>query len=184
MRKIFLAVSAISLLSACAEGNADKDGDGKISAAEADVEAAKAGLKAGQWSKTVELVDVDLKLGEKSSAEEKALADQEVKSMVGQERKQDICLSEQDAKNPKAGFFAPGPENGCEYTEFSLSGGKLKTNMQCDAADTGEKMTVTMTGDYTEASFAGDYVLNVDAGDQGTLQMKGRSTMKRTGDCP
>ncbi len=184
MRPFVIAVSALALLSGCSGGNADTDGDGKISTAEADAEAAKAGLSPGMWEKSVKLVEVDLDLGDQASPEEKAQADTEIESMIGRERSEQICLSEQDAKNPKASFFAPGSEGGCEYTEFSVSGGKLKTEMKCEADEVTEKMKVVMSGDYTDSSFSGDYVLNVDAAEKGSLEMKGRSTMKRIGDCP
>lgn len=184
MRPLIIAVSAFALLAGCADGDADTDGDGKISTAEADAEAAKAGLSPGMWEKSVKLLDVELNLGEGASEEENAQADNEVQAMIGRERKEEICLSEEDAKNPKASFFAPGSEGGCEYTEFSVSGGKLKTEMKCEADEVAEKMTVVMSGDYSDSSFTGDYTLNVDAAEKGSLQMKGRSTMKRTGDCP
>ncbi len=184
MQKVFVSLSAIALLSACSGGNADADGDGKISSTEADAEAAKAGLEPGLWEKGVEVTKVDLMLGKEANAEEKAAAEQQSKAMAGQSRQIEICLSPEDAKNPKAGFFAPGPEQGCEYSEYSVSGGKLKTSMQCGSSAMEEKMNVVMTGTYASDRFNSEYALNVDGGDKGSLKMTGKTSMKRIGDCP
>lgn len=184
MRTIFLTLSAVALLSACADGNADSDGDGKISDEEAAVEAQKANLKAGLWERTAEMTDVKITHPADATDEEKAEADKFADGITNKPQVVKACLTEENAKKPEPSFFAPGPMGSCEYKDFSLSGGTLKMEMTCQDPTTPGPVAIAINGEYASDSYTGTYTIDIDGGDEGAVKMTGKSTMKNVGACP
>ena len=60
------------------------------------------------------------------------------------------CLTEEEAKKPKADFFGSGPE--CRYDHFTMGGGVIDAAMTC--TEQGVPRTMTMKGTYSADAYA------------------------------
>jgi Protein of unknown function (DUF3617) len=182
-----LALVAALGLAAC-----NKDVDMK-NASLADVGKALEGrqrLDPGQWTTTVEILDVKMTgLSEK----EQAMAATMTQAMKGQKRSQDTCLTPEQAKKPVSEMFA-GPDQGnCRYDSFKLSGGNMDAIMACTPPSpqpgvAAGKMTLTLKGKYEGDKYDVHVQMN-GAGMPGsppgsTMTMIGRNSGTRTGNCP
>jgi hypothetical protein len=92
------------------------------------------------------------------------------------------CLTPEEARKPKADFFA-GKDNNCRYDHFRMGDGKIDAKMRCDAGEAVQSMA--MAGSYSPESYSMTVtsVRTGGAGPAGEVRMKMRMEAKRIGDC-
>lgn len=130
----------------------------------------------GHWKMTMTINDMTIPNMPPAMA-------QKMKGAMANARTFESCLTPEEAKKPKEGFFA-GSNNQCRYEHFTMGGGKIDAAMQCN-----EQMgsrTMKMTGTYggdayhmTIASTGSGAANNPAAGMSMTMTMDA----KRTGEC-
>jgi hypothetical protein len=91
------------------------------------------------------------------------------------------CLTKEDVKKPKEGFFA-GEDKSCHYAHFAMGGGKIDIQMVCNREGTNQ--TTNMAGAYTPDSYAMDMSSSATGGAQQGMAMKMHVDAKRIGECP
>lgn len=92
------------------------------------------------------------------------------------------CLTPEEARKPKADFFA-GKDNNCRYDHFRMGDGKIDAKMRCDAGEAVQSME--MAGTYSPESYSMTMttVRTGEPGPGGEVRMKMRMDAKRVGDC-
>jgi hypothetical protein len=91
------------------------------------------------------------------------------------------CLTKEDVKKPKEGFFA-GEDKSCHYAHFAMGGGKIDIQMVCNREGTNQ--TTNMAGAYARDSYAMDMSSSATGGAQQGMVMKMHVDAKRVGECP
>ena len=177
MKKILASAAAIALIAGCSDSGADADGDGKITAEEVAKEMNEVTLEPGEWENTVEIVDVKIEgLPEGAPA---GMMD----SMKGRTTTSKSCITEEQAKDPGAEFFAAQEETDCEVKKFNMSGGAIESEMSCKNMGAPGNMTMAMNGQYGPSSYDMTMSMKGDAGGM-KMDMSAKSSGKRLGDCP
>ena len=178
MRKLLVSVAILGLIGGCTDKGADKDGDGKITADEVAEEMNKVTLEPGEWENTVEIVDV------KVEGLPEGTPDGVMDGMKGKVTTSKSCITEEEAKNPGAQFFAAQEKTNCEVKKFNMSGGAVSSEMACKNMGGGPgNMTMTMDGQYGPSSY--DMTMNMMGGAAGMkMNISAKSNGKRIGSCP
>ena len=178
MNKFLISVASLALIAGCSDSGADADQDGTITNEEVANEMNQVTLEPGEWENTVEFVDVEIEgLPEGTSA---AMLEQ----MKAQKTTSKSCITEEQAKNPGAEFFAAQDKINCEVKKFDMSGGAIDSAMSCKNMGGGPgNMDMAMTGQYGPSSY--DMKMEMVAGAAGMkMNISAKSTGKRIGDCP
>jgi hypothetical protein len=105
-----------------------------------------------------------------------------MKQSMAEHQKQtsEHCLTKEDVKQPKEGFFA-GQDKSCRYAHFTMGGGKMDIQMVCKME--GASQTTDMTGSYTPTSYAMDMSSHGSGGGQQGMVMKMHVDSQRIGEC-
>lgn len=93
------------------------------------------------------------------------------------------CLTPEEVRKPKEGFFGGG-DGACRYDRFMMAGGKIDAVMTC--VGEGARRRMTMAGTYSADSYSMAMTSEGkgDAGNpMGSMSMKMRMTARRTGAC-
>ncbi|MFL6720993.1 MAG: DUF3617 domain-containing protein [Sphingomonas sp.] len=90
------------------------------------------------------------------------------------------CLTKEDVKKPKEGFFA-GEDKSCHYAHFTMGGGKMDIQMVCHRE--GTTQTTNMAGTYTPTSYSMDMSSQGSDGEKGGMTMKMHVDAQRVGEC-
>lgn len=90
------------------------------------------------------------------------------------------CLTKEDVKKPKEGFFA-GQDKSCHYAHFTMGGGKMDIQMVCN--EQGSTQTTNMSGGYTPTSYSMDMSSNATGGERQGMTMKMHVDAQRIGEC-
>ncbi|MCL6728759.1 DUF3617 domain-containing protein [Sphingomonas hankyongi] len=92
------------------------------------------------------------------------------------------CLTPDEAKRPKEGFFA-GDNKNCRYDHFTMAGGKIDAVMKCSAE--GATHTMTLQGGYTPNTYDMRMTMNAEggAGPNAGMTMKMHVEASRVGEC-
>jgi len=178
VKKLLVPVATICLLAGCSDRGADHDGDGKITADEVAAEMNRVTLEPGEWENTVEIVDVKIEgLPEGAPT---GIMD----SMKGKVTTSKSCITEEQAKNPGAEFFAAQEKTNCEVKKFDMSGGAVSSELSCsNMGGAPGSMTMAMDGQYGPSSY--DMKMNMTGGASGMkMNISAKSNGKRIGDCP
>lgn len=179
MKEMMISAAAITLLAACSDGGADKDGDGKISDEEVAAEMNTVKMEAGQWETQMEVTD--LQLDGLPEGAPPNMADM-MKASMGQTSRS--CVTKEQAENPGAQFFAAQKQTNCDVKEFDMSGGKIKSTMTCSGPQGEGSMNMTMSGDYTPSAYDMTMTMESSSLPNGmTMNVKANVTGKRVGDC-
>lgn len=177
MKKLLVSVAAIALVTGCSDKGADADGDGKITAEEVAKEMNEVTLEPGEWENTVEIVDVKIEgLPEGAPA---GMLD----SMKGKKTVSKSCITEEQAKNPGAEFFAAQEKTACEVKKFNMSGGAIDSEMSCKNMGAPGEMNMAMNGQYGPSSYDMTMTMNGEVGGM-KMDMSAKNNGKRLGDCP
>ena len=116
MNKIVLAVAASALMVGCSNNTADADNDGNISADEVAKVMNEVTLEPGEWENTVEIVDI--KIAGLPEGAPTNMMDSMKTTTVSKS-----CITEEQARNPGAEFFAAQEKTNCIVKKFDMSGG-------------------------------------------------------------
>jgi hypothetical protein len=178
VKKLLVSVAAICLIAGCSDKGADHDGDGKITADEVAEEMNRVTLEPGEWENSVEIVDVKID-GLPDGVPAGAMD-----SMKGKVTTSKSCITEEEAKNPGAQFFAAQEKTNCEVKKFDMSGGAVSSEMACsNMGGAPGSMTMVMDGKYGPSSY--DMTMNMNGGAAGMkMNISAKSSGKRIGDCP
>lgn len=85
-----------------------------------------------------------------------------MKAAMGQPRTIENCVTPEEARRPKEGFFSGEAAQSCRYDSFSLGGGKISMVMHCTHGDA--KQTVKMDGTYGPEAYHMTMTSNVEGG--------------------
>jgi Protein of unknown function (DUF3617) len=104
----------------------------------------------------------------------------QMKAHMGQARNFVTCLTPEQVKQPKEGFFG-GANAGCRYERFAMGGGKIDGVMKCSGQ--GMERTMAMSGSYGPDSY--NMAVSSEGKGQGPAAMTMKMTLeaKRTGAC-
>ncbi len=181
MKKLlFLGAASLAMAACSSGGDADRDGDGNITAEEARATMGDVGqMTAGQYEMSMNFTEVDIP----------GMPDS-VKGMMTERMAKGFtvkhCITEEQAKDPGAEMFGQKEDSGCKMESLNRSGNNMKAKMSCDQPG-GIKMTMDMDGDFS----SNGYTMQINqqmsgvpgVGEEG-MTMKGTITAKRLGDCP
>lgn len=174
------ALTAAFVLSACggeASVDADADGDGAITTAEARaaVEAAGADLKPepGQYETTMNLVEVNI-----------PGAPPQVAQMMGQamNRTGEFCLTPEQAERGFEDTIKEGQSEACTIETFTIEGNQVDMAMSCNQGGMGQ-MAVTMSGEVGATQSDLTMKMNGSIPQMGDVEMELSFQQKRIGDC-
>ncbi|MEH6757908.1 MAG: DUF3617 domain-containing protein [Parasphingorhabdus sp.] len=176
MKKILISVAAVALLAGCSNNHADTDGDGNISADEVAKVMNEVTLEPGEWENTVEITDVKIDGLPKGAPAN--MMDRMKTTTVSKS-----CITEEQAKNPGAEFFAAQEKTNCKVKKFDMSGGAIASEMSCATPGTPGDMTMVMNGQYGPSSY--DMTMEMNGGAGGMkMNISAKSNGKRIGNCP
>jgi len=92
------------------------------------------------------------------------------------------CLTPEQAARPNANFLSgSGETGGCDYSDFSMEGGRMRGTVQCNSE--GATMRSTFDGQFTSAGYEMTSQAQTSANGM-TMEMETRTTARRIGDCP
>ena len=176
VKNILISVAAGALVVGCSSNHADADSDGNISADEVAKVMNEVTLEPGEWENTVEIVDV------KIEGLPKGVPDNMIDSMKTTTVSKS-CITEEQAKNPGAEFFAAQEKTSCKVKKFDMSGGAISSEMSCANAGAPGEMTMVMDGQYGPSSY--DMTMKMNGGAGGMkMNITAKSNGKRIGNCP
>jgi hypothetical protein len=130
-------------------------------------------LQPGKWLSKVTIEDVSIAGMPKEAAEQ-------MKRMVAQTHQAESCLTPEQAKQPKGGFF--GGNDQCRYDHFTMRGGKIDAQMRCEQG--GSTQAMQMTGTYSPDSYEMRMSTSQEQGPGGgPMSLKMKVEAKRVGKC-
>lgn len=132
--------------------------------------AAESTLAPGQWEMTTEVTNVtipNLPAG--------------VNPPMPPASTSSYCLTPEQARNPDANFVTgSGNSGGCSSQDYAMRDGRISGNVQCQHQ--GATMRASITGQYQRENF--EMNMDMQTAMQGqNIQMKTRTTARRTGEC-
>lgn len=167
-------------LSACSSGgDADKDGDGNITAEEAKNELASGGaiiMKPGEYE--MKITFTELEAPGLPGATKDIMAREMTKGMTVKN-----CVTQEQIDNPSADMFGGQGDDTCKLDKFDRSGSSMTVAMTCTPPG-GLKMVSSMKGSFAAESYTMDIEQKMTGMPTGDMSMKGRVEAKRVGDCP
>lgn len=174
-----LILLAPVLLAACNSGPAVTAQNASVGEVAEQVAKAQAGgqfIAPGRWEATMTIEKLEIPGMPPEMAKK-------MESHMGKGRVIVSCLTPEEVKKPKEGFFG-GQEGNCRYDRFTMADGKIDGEMKCSGD--GANRTMTMTGTYSPDT----YTMSVSSTGQGTadnpmgaMSMKMTMAAKRTGAC-
>ena len=178
MRRYVLLAVTTAALAACGSPDADANGDGEISMAEA-AEKSKDMVKPepGKYRATVEMIDVEV-----------PGAPREVQDMMKQmisagAQSHEYCLTKEDAEKGFEEMARQAQENqDCSFEKFEADGGKIDAVMNCSRDGQGTaRMTMQGTGTSTTSEMT--MTMDATAPDGKSMKMTMKSNQERIGNC-
>lgn len=181
MKKLHFLVmgAAILALSACDSGKgvaARNESVESVQEKVADAAAAGELMKPGNWTGTIKIVDMKIPGMEKAPPAVR----EKMKAGLAQGHSFENCLTEEDARDPKA-KMAENQGGKCVYDHFTMANGVIDAKMTCSGAAGPQVMT--MKGRYSGDSY--DVQMATAGGGQGPAGMSMTMSMsaKHTGAC-
>lgn len=171
------AGAALALLAGCGEGGgeAEKAKTGPQTAEEVAKEMSEMQLRPGQWETTTQIL----------SMEAPGVPPEATKAVTDNKTTVATCITPEQAAKPDAAFLSGQQGADCTYSDFDMSGGKVRGRISCKNQNAPGSMTMAMSGTYAEEEydFGMDMELRGDAPGQ-TMTMKARTTGRHIGECP
>lgn len=177
MKRVLIA--APLMLAACHSAPSVTAANASTEEVSAKVAAAAAGgqfVSPGHWDSTMTIKEMTIP-GMPPEMASRMMAS------TGQGRTFASCLTAEEARKPKEGFFGGGDKS-CRYEHFAMGGGKIDAVMHC-SADKASR-TMTMTGSYSPDA----YHMTVTSKGSGPasspmagMSMKMEMDARRTGPC-
>lgn len=132
-------------------------------------------VEPGLWQSKVTILEMNI------PGMPAGFADKMKQSMAEhQQQSSKHCLTKDDVKKPKEGFFA-GADKSCHYAHFTMGGGKMHIQMVCDME--GATQTTDMAGTYTPTTYSMDMSSHGSAGGEKGMVMKMHVDSQRIGEC-
>ena len=127
----------------------------------------------GRWESTLKLEKMEME--EMPPQAREAMAAQ-----LGKGQTFLTCLTPEQAERPDGGFFQGGAKD-CVYKNFTMAGGRIAAEMTCGKAP--QVATMTMTGDYSETSYAIRASSQSEMMPGKPMKMTMAVTSRRVGEC-
>jgi hypothetical protein len=169
MKKILVPCTLFAL-AACGSGD---DKGGQQSAEEVASEMAALKMRPGQWEATNEVV----------SASAPGLPPDALRGMVGQKSVVSNCVTPEQAEKPSANFLAGQKNSDCTYQDFSMDDGRMTGTMTCSVPGMPGKTVMKMDGKYSPVAYEMNMDMAVAVPGGATMNVKARTTGRRTGEC-
>ena len=173
-----IAVIAVLLLAACG-GDEPAGNDRKAPANDAAAPAAAGAgtasgagiaLQPGQWELRTEAVRISM-----SNMPAGATPPLPPPTTVN------YCLTAEQARQPNGNFFTGGDSGNCRSDNMTMDGGRISGTIECRAE--GATSRIEISGQFTPTSYEMHNRIHVTS--QGMeMDMEGRNTGRRLGDCP
>lgn len=171
MKKAF-GFAALIALTGCG-GGGEPEGR-NMSASEVASELASVKIRPGQWEATNEILE----------ASAAGMPPGMFEQMAGTKTQVANCVTPEQAEKPDANFLAAQENADCTYQDFTMSGGRMKGTMICRGGEMPGEMRMLMDGRYGPESY--DMTMDMTTtgiGEGMTMNIKARTTGRRTGDC-
>jgi Protein of unknown function (DUF3617) len=178
MKRVVLCAGLV--LAACNSDpsvTAQNASTGEVAAKVAEAQASGGFISPGRWEATMTIDNVSIPDMPPAIAEK-------MKSAMGKKQTMISCLTPEEAKQPKEGFFGGEGSKACRYESFTMANGKIASVMKC--AGEGMSRTMTMNGTYSADSYRMTVASTGTAGANnpvGAMSMKMSMDARRTGAC-
>jgi hypothetical protein len=168
------AVAALVLTGCSGGGDADTDGDGKVSLGEAAGAARAQGLvpEPGQYKATITMAGIDIP----------GLPPEMAGHGSGMTTTTEYCLTPKDVAEGFEEMLKRGQNGECAYERFNLDGGNIDAVMVCDTPQGSARMEMTGTATPTGSDFDATMAMDFDGAGEGTMRFTARH--ERIGNCP
>jgi hypothetical protein len=166
----FLIAASLLALAACgskSDGNSTKASGGGLFGG------GPVTLQAGEWEMSREVVSVNAP----------NMPPEMLARMKQPKATSRSCMTEEEAKGPKAESFGALTNSGCKTDGFVWSGGRIHSKVTCEGVKGAGKLAMEMDGSYTPVSID---ITAKTATEAGGVQMNQemRITGRRIGECP
>ena len=174
MKRIALVAALGGLMAGCSGGNADADGDGKVSMDEAASQIAAEGIKPqpGLYKATITMTGMEIP----------GMPAEMAGHGSGMTTTSDYCLTEEEVAKGFEEMMKRGQNGECSYESFSLKDGKFDAVMVCKTPEGDARMTMNGTATPTSSDFTATMKMNVPEMGEGTMSFAAKH--ERVGDCP
>jgi hypothetical protein len=139
-------------------------------------------IQPGQWEIATEMTSV-----EAVGVPEEVL--QQMRAQLASQRQvRSQCITPEQARNPAANLMRNQNVRGCEYGETTWAGGVIRIHATCQPPG-GTPARMTIEGSYAAQQFDGRIGASttmpapVEAGAKVRIDLRGRLTGRRTGEC-
>ena len=169
MKHGILTCAALLALAAC--GSADKKGE--QSAEDVAREMAALKMRPGQWEATNEVL----------SATAPGIPAEALRGMIGNKTSVQNCVTPEQAEKPSANFLAGQKDSDCTYQDFSMDDGRMTGTMSCTVPGMAGKTVMKMDGKYSPVAYDMNMDMEVSMPGGAKMNVKARTTGRRTGEC-
>ncbi|HYE26635.1 MAG TPA: DUF3617 domain-containing protein [Allosphingosinicella sp.] len=137
--------------------------------------AADVSMQAGEWETRTEIVKVDAEGLPPGMAEKMAA------SMKSAGTTMRLCMTEEEARQPRGTLFTGTDTPDCKSEDFSWAGGRMKGKTTCVSGASG-RTVMTMDGHYGAQDLDMTIRSEIDAGGR-SIEMVMRLSGRRIGEC-
>jgi hypothetical protein len=183
--QLILGAAALALAACGSSGGEKADGAGNGSAAASGSGGSAASgtggnagsggavnLQPGEWEMNMEVVNVKVE----------GLPEGVADAMKKEGKASRTCMTEEEAKGPKADMFTKDNASNCKSESFTWSGGRIQGKTVCEGQGGTGKTQMTMDGRYTPQSI--DMTMKSETDMMGkAMTMEMRLSGKRVGEC-
>ena len=174
MTRLTIAPLAALALAACNQSSVSLTNATPAEVAKAEAAAGDIQIRPGQWETNAQIIDVQM-----------PGVPAEMRDMLAKKMEEGVkvssCVTPDQVKDFDPGKGLDKAGQGCTYSNYTRSGGRLSSTLVCTSG--GHSTTITSTGTYTATSFTGESSIVSEGGPGGQTTMKSRVTARRTGDC-
>lgn len=176
--RISLLVAAAALLAGCSQEPGVDARNASVEEVAEQVRQAGNGeafIRPGKWVSTVTFEEMTAPGMPPQVAEQ-------MRQRMGEGRRYESCLTEEQAQRPSEDFFAQNNEQ-CRYEHFTMKGGNIDAQMRCAQGDFSQVME--MEGSYSPDSYQMRMTTSFDGAPEpaGDMRMRMRVDAERVGEC-
>lgn len=132
-------------------------------------------VKPGKWEQRVSLLEIE------APGMPEQVRSSMKQAMAGQTQVHEVCLTPEQAQNPKEDFFT-GADKNCRYEHFNWGDGKIDLKLNCKHPQATQ--TMAMVGSYSPEAYTMTMTAtNVGGGPAGEMVMKMKVDARRIGAC-